>query len=256
MVSDNKNQDTEKLVSTEGTEDNVSESSNKFFSVNSDENKKELEEYQKTASNFNKTHGATANETNMTHKQKKTFMGSASKFFKKLRESEKKENKAENIPIQSESSLANKIISLDHKVLVISGLIIVGLFGIATFWGLSSDNTIKSDNDKAKTSSKLGKDAVQGNHLVNVPRDYSSLAEEEAKKKAEADKERNKDFLHPKKTSDIMREPVKAPDVPSYEPRSNTVPDKVRDRHFREYENYLELQQKAKESPIRFELDK
>ena len=53
-----------------------------------------------------------------------------------------------------------------------------------------------------------------------------------------------------------MRAPVKAPEVPSYEPAKTTVPSKIRDRHFREYENYLELQQKAKESPIRFELDK
>lgn len=256
MVNNNKVQDNVKEANSEGVENNISEASNQFFSAVSDENKKELEEYQKSASIYNKAHGATANETNMTHKQKKTFIGSATKFFKKLKKSSKKENVAENIQIKSESNLTKGIISLDRRVLFIAGVLIAGIFGLATFLGMSSDNTIKSDKDKAKTSSSLTKDAVQGNHLINVPRDYTSLAEEEAKKKSAADKERNSDFLHPEKTSELMRKPVKAPEVPSYEPARTTVPDKIRDRHFREYENYLELQQKAKESPIRFELDK
>lgn len=256
MANDDNVQDNVKEVNSEYVENNASEASNQFFSVVSDENKKELEEYQKSVSNYNKVHADTASETNMTSKQKKTFIGFATKFFKKLKKSSKKENVAENIQIKSESNLTKGIISLDRRVLFIAGVLIAGIFGLATFLGMSSDNTIKSDKDKAKTSSSLTKDAVQGNHLVNVPRDYTSLAEEEAKKKAESDKERNRDFLHPEKTSELMRKPVKAPEVPSYEPAKTTVPDKVRDRHFREYENYLELQQKAKESPIRFELDK
>lgn len=236
--------------------DNPSKEENNELKGMTAEQQKAYLEYEKSAKNFEELQGASAKEIDMKDKSKKTFFGSVKNVFNKHFYKIEKCPEKKEIALKSESSQSKKIVSLDHKTLVVAVLVLVFIMGGSLIWGLSKESSMKASKEETKTSSNLSKDAVTGNHLVNVPRDYTSLAEEESKRKAEADKKRNRDFLHPEKTSDVMRAPVKAPEVPSYEPAKTTVPSKIRDRHFREYENYLELQQKAKESPIRFELDK
>lgn len=127
---------------------------------------------------------------------------------------------------------------------VLMVLMIITVMAMAI--GLSKDG--KKDTDKTETAKPQTQTAVEGDHLINIPKDYT----EEAKYKKKNEEVEKKD-IHGKKSS-TNDKPVSAPSVPkvpkqpTYNGRRELSPEE-KAKIIRE-----ELRQKALQSPIGFEL--
>lgn len=127
-----------------------------------------------------------------------------------------------------------------NKVIGCAICLIIGAVLFGTLYFGSSDTAPK---EKITTT----KQAVQGDHLVDFPRDYEKLAEEEAARKAELEKEAEKRKFD--EMFDTRKKVVETEPVPE---KSQLVYERGRYQHDPEYEMRL----KALESPIGFEIGK
>ena len=138
--------------------------------------------------------------------------------------------------------------SLDINVQQINSRKVIGcvlclIIGSVLFGTLYFGSSDTAPKEKIATT----KQAVQGDHLVDFPRDYEKLAEEEAARKAELEKEAEK-----RKFDEMFDTRKKVVDTELVPKKSELVYERERYQHNPEYEMRL----KALESPIGFEIGK
>lgn len=130
------------------------------------------------------------------------------------------------------------------------------LFIITTMYamltGLEDDKKAALEKEQRQANEVRDSKAVTGDHLLNIPKNYTEQAEIETKKKAEAEKQKNlketEKKQSEKKTDKQLPSSPQIPQQPIYNNRYEpTLAEKERLRK-------EELRQKAYESPIGFEL--
>lgn len=241
--------------------------------------KKNDEKFLKSAEKYAHDAGNEAAKTNMTEKRKVTFSSDAKGFVSKIlgsfksKSGSKKEESSENPQTYAHSAEEKKTISIDHKVVFIAAGCLLTLFLFGFLYGLARDTSSKASDEskggpKAASSvagSKAG--AVTGDHLTNVPVDYASLAENEARKK-QKNRQLRPDEIDSVKTKSSATDkkvdyaPAKAPEPPREVPNTVTVPpsndarNRLQEAYIRKLEKEQEAKAKALEAPIRFELSK
>lgn len=130
---------------------------------------------------------------------------------------------------------------------VVFALMAAVVFG--SVYGLSRDT--KTEKKVEKTEIKTNNiESVQGNHLLNIPKDYSQQAEFDRKNKEKSMKEeiKNKDSLNSNAKKSEAPSAPKVPKQPTYNGRRELSPEE-KAKLMKE-----ELRQKALQSPIGFEL--
>lgn len=239
--------------------------------------KKNDDKFLKSVEKYAQEAGSEACKINMTEKRKVTFVSDAKGFFSSLKNRFASKGKSESNKLQSSpnvkatSAEEKKIVSIDHKVVFTAAGILVVIFLFSFLYGLMRDTSSKSSEEEksgvkaASTSAASNRGAVTGDHLTNVPVDYASLAEAEARKKQQERKPRPDeiDAVKTKSSNEkkISHSPSKAPEPPKEVPNSVTVPNNnARNRLQEAYIRKLEMEQEAKfkalEAPIRFEISK
>lgn len=239
--------------------------------------KKNEDKFLKSAEKYAQETGSEAGKVNMTEKRKVTFTSDAKGFISRLKNRFASKDKAESTTNQSgpnvkaTSEEEKKIVSIDKKAVYIVSSFLVGIFLFGFLFGLSKDSSSK-DSEESKTGSKVSSSvssskagAVKGDHLLNVPADYTSLAEDEARKKQKERKPRPDEIDAVKTRASAEKKvdysPAKAPEPPKEVPNTVTVPNndarnRLQEAYIRKLEKEQEAKFKALEAPIRFELAK
>lgn len=230
---------------------------------------------------------------NMKNQQRNNFSHAAGGFFREyitafkqfFTKDKVEEVKADKpVDLKGKSPLFKKIVSIDRKVVYICVIFVASIGLFAFFWGFSNTSRHANRVEKAKVeeAERISKShAVSGDHLTNVPKDYTALAEEE-KKQREADKmqqeadsykkdsyaaRRNNNSLEPASPSRQYsssnyvpaRQPVpQAPDFPKQTASAGTrqMRDPAEEAYAKALEKQLELKARANESKISFDIKK
>lgn len=231
---------------------------------------------------------------NMKNKQQNTFDRAAGgfireyltafkQFFTKDKVEEVKEAKTDKpIDLKGKSPLLKKIVSIDRKVVYICVIFVASIGLFAFFWGFantSGTHSSRAEKAKVEEAERISKShAVSGDHLTNVPKDYTALAEEEKKQKdkekmeKEADSYKEDSYAARRNKSNAdtsspsrqysssnyipARQPVpQAPDFPR-QPSSSAqqVRDPAEAAYAKALEKQLELKARANESKIGFDI--
>lgn len=193
------------------------------------------QKYEESVRAFEDRQGRYAKETKMTSKSNDALIQKVKDLFK-----------TENHNyIIGRNKLEDKVrwISM-QRVYLGAGLVLAIAIG-GFVWGISNNEQAEEKLKETKNKIKETKLAVQGNHLTNIPKDYSAWADEEASK-------HNKNRHLEKVVTALPVENV-------YEEGEDTEPadEKVLiyDTYAeREHQRVEDLRLKAKESPIAFEL--
>lgn len=118
----------------------------------------------------------------------------------------------------------------------------------AVVFGLEEDKQVELDRQAKQQSEIIESKAVSGDHLMNIPKDYTAQAEE-ARKKEEAEKRKATQAKESNIKSNNSKPPApavpKQPDIPARYELSPAEKARL---------IQIELRQKALESPIGFEL--
>ena len=239
--------------------------------------KKNEDKFLKSAEKYAQETGSEAGKVNMTEKRKVTFTSDAKGFLSRLKNRFASKDKAESTTNQSgpnvkaTSEEEKKIVSIDHKVVFTVAGVLVFIFVLSFLYGLMRDSSSKAAEESksgvkaASTSSASNRGAVTGDHLTNVPVDYASLAEAEARKKQKERKPRPDEIDAVKTRASAEKKvdysPAKAPEPPKEVPNTVTVPNndarnRLQEAYIRKLEKEQEAKFKALEAPIRFELAK
>lgn len=229
---------------------------------------------------------------NMKNQQRNNFSHAAGGFFREYITAFKQffikdkveEVKADKpIDLKGKSPLFKKIVSIDRKVVYICVIFVASIALFAFFWGFANNSgrhASRSEKAKVEEAERISKShAVSGDHLTNVPKDYTALAEEE-KKQRDADKmqqetdsykkgsyaaRRNNNSVEPASSSRQYsssnyvpaRQPVpQAPDFPKNTASAGTrqMRDPAEEAYAKALEKQLELKARANESKISFDI--
>ena len=122
--------------------------------------------------------------------------------------------------------------------------------------GLQEDESRKAEKEAAAQNDLRNSQAVEGDHLLNIPKDYKAQADAEAKRKAEEEaKKKAEEAAKEAEAKKKAREAAKVPDAPRvpqqpsrYTGRNELSPAE-KARLARE-----ERRMQALESPIGFEI--
>ena len=239
--------------------------------------KKNNEKFLKSVEKYAQDAGSEACKVNMTEKRKVTFASDAKGFISRLKNrfaSKDKDaggNTQSGPNVKATSEEEKKIVSIDHKAVFTVAGVLVFIFVLSFLYGLMRDSSSKSTEESksgvkaASTTSASNRGAVTGDHLTNVPVDYASLAESEARKKQKERKPRPDeiDAVKTKGSTDkkVDYSPARAPEPPKEVPSTVTVPNndarnRLQEAYIRKLEKEQEAKFKALEAPIRFELSK
>ena len=198
-------------------------------------NSSPIQQYEKSVSDFEIRQGKDAKEINMTMKSKDGLVDKLKNRFKERN----------NNTVAAHSSLENKVRWISTERVCV-GVAIVMMIAIGSFgWGISNNEQAEKNLAETKRQISESKSAVHGNHLTNIPKDYSDWGAGESVKKQDEVKKQEIDVLDVSKNTVV--------ETPSVIPNEKTVVvyDTYAERNH-QYEEDLKL--KAKESPIAFEI--
>lgn len=178
----------------------------------------------------------------------------------------KKEEPQQKEPPQEDDDERNDVTHMRAKEPIIKGLkrkyvyygiaAFIAITLIATTLGLQEDESRKAEKEAAAQNDLRNSQAVEGDHLLNIPKDYKAQADAEAKRKAEEEaKKKAEDAAKEAEAKKKAREAAKVPDAPRvpqqpsrYTGRNELSPAE-KARLARE-----ERRMQALESPIGFEI--
>ena len=202
-----------------------------------DESKKDssMEQFNKSIKDFESRQGKASKEINMKSKSTDGFLKSLGEKFRSV----------EYGNVIGHSFLEKNVIWISSKRVFV-GVGLVMMIAIAGFcWGITNNEQAEKNLEATKKNLSESKSAVHGNHLINIPKDYSDLAESKSFK----DKDQTK-----KDVSESLKDDFYS-DAESEKSTSTSnqviVYDTYADRAH-QYEEDLKL--KALESPIAFEI--
>lgn len=196
-----------------------------------------IQQYERSVRDFETRQGNDAKEINMTTKSKDGIVDKLRSRF----------NKINNNNVIGHSKLESKVRWISTERVCI-GMAILMLISIGSFsWGISNND--QAEKKLAETNRQISetKSVVHGNHLENIPKNYSDWAAGESIKKKEAAEKDEADVFE--KSEETVEGDV--PAMPA--DKSEVVYDTYAERHL-QYEEDLKM--KAKESPIAFEIKK
>lgn len=198
-------------------------------------NSSPIQQYEKSVSDFEIRQGKDAKEINMTMKSKDGLVDKLKNRFKGRN----------NNTVAAHSSLENKVRWISTERVCV-GVAIVMMIAIGSFgWGISNNEQAEKNLAETKRQISESKSAVHGNHLTNIPKDYSDWAAGESVKKQDEVKKQEIDVLDVSKNTVV--------ETPSVIPNEKTVV--VYDTYaVRNHQYEEDLKLKAKESPIAFEI--
>lgn len=198
------------------------------------EKRESAERYEQSVREFERIQGSGAKEINMTAKSKNGM-------FQKLKTKFKKDD---NNYIIGRNGLEDRVkwISLQRVYLAAGLVLLIAFTGFG--WGISNNRQAEQRLEETNGRIKETKMAVQGNHLINIPKDYSAWAEGQ-------DVNNKKEKILAKVETSVADDvnDVETVVVPAGE--KTLVYDTYADRAHQRDE---ELRLKAKESPIAFEI--
>ena len=170
----------------------------------------------------------------------------------------KKEEPQQKEPPQEDDDERNDVTHMRAKEPTIKGLkrkyvyygvaAFIAITLIATTLGLQEDESRKAEKEAAAQNDLRNSQAVEGDHLLNIPKDYKAQADAEAKRKAE---EAAKEAEAKKKAREAAKVPdaPRVPQQPSRYTGRNELSPAEKARLARE-----ERRMQALESPIGFEI--
>lgn len=198
-------------------------------------NSSPIQEYEKSVSDFEIRQGKEAKEINMTMKSKNGLVDELKSRFKT----------PNNKNVIGHSKLENKVRWISTERVCV-GVAIVMMIVIGSFsWGISNNEQAEKNLAETNRQMSKSKSAVHGNHLTNIPKDYSDWAAGSSVKKQEVVKKQEIDDLELSNNTVVEDVPV----IPNE--KNVVVYDTYADRNH-QYEEDLKL--KAKESPIAFDI--
>mgnify|MGYP003288575768 CR=1 FL=1 len=198
-------------------------------------NSSPIQEYEKSVSDFEIRQGKDAKEINMTMKSKNGLVDELKSRFKT----------PNNKNVIGHSKLENKVRWISTERVCV-GVAIVMMIAIGSFsWGISNNEQAEKNLAETNRQMSKSKSAVHGNHLTNIPKDYSDWAAGASVKKQEVVKKQEIDDLELSNNTVVEDVPV----IPNE--KNVVVYDTYADRNH-QYEEDLKL--KAKESPIAFDI--
>ena len=202
-----------------------------------DESKKDssMEQFNKSIKDFESRQGKASKEINMKSKSTDGFLKSLGEKFRSV----------EYGNVIGHSLLEKNVIWISSKRVFV-GVGLVMMIAIAGFcWGITNNEQAEKNLEATKKNLSESKSAVQGNHLINIPKDYSDLAESKSFK----DKGQTKKDVGESLKDDyyVVAESEKSTSTSNPVIVYDTYADRAH-----QYEEDLKL--KALESPIAFEI--